>query len=65
MEQRENTLLFGHAGESLTKNAQTNIISVLDEQYPKIDHTLINLWMNFPDNYIPEVHSFLRSGPPE
>ena len=54
MEQRENTLLFGHAGESLTKNAQTNIISVLDEQYPKIDHTLINLWMNFPDNYIPE-----------
>ena len=29
MEQKENTLLFGHAGEGLTKNAQTNILNVL------------------------------------
>lgn len=54
MERKENTLLFGHAGEGLTKNAQTNIINVLDEQYPEIAHTLIDLWMNFPDNYIPK-----------
>lgn len=54
MEQRENTLLFGHAGEGLTKNAQTNIIGALDERYPEVEHTLIDLWMNFPDNYIPE-----------
>lgn len=54
MEQKDNSLLFGHAGESLTKNAQTNIIKVLDEKYPEVAHTLIDLWMNFPDNYIPE-----------
>ena len=54
MEQKENTLLFGHAGEGLTKNAQTNILDVLNEKYPQIEHTLIDLWMSFSDNYIPE-----------
>lgn len=54
MEQKESVLLFGHAGEGLTKNAQTNILSVLDEQYSDIKHTLVDLWMSFPDNYIPE-----------
>lgn len=54
MEQKENTLLFGHAGEGLTKNAQTNILNVLNAKYPEIEHTLIDLWMSFPDDYIPE-----------
>ena len=54
MEQKDNTLLFGHAGESLTKNAQSNILKVLNAKYPKIEHSLIDLWMSFPDNYIPE-----------
>ena len=54
MEQKESTLLFGHAGEGLTKNAQTNIINVLDGRYSEIAHTLVDLWMCFPDNYIPE-----------
>lgn len=54
MEQKESTLLFGHAGEGITKNAQTNIIGVLDERYPKTEHTLIDLWMSFPDNFLPE-----------
>ena len=54
MEKKDNTLLFGHAGESLTKNAQSSILNVLDAKYPKIEHTLIDLWMSFPDNYIPE-----------
>lgn len=54
MEQKENTLLFGHAGEGLTKNAQTNIISFLDKTYPEIEHALINLWMNFPNDFLPE-----------
>ena len=54
MERKENTLLFGHAGEGLTKNAQTNILSTLDTQYPDVCHTLVDLWMSFPDNYIPE-----------
>lgn len=53
MEQEENTLLFGHAGEGLTKKAQNNILDVLNVKYPETKHTLIDLWMIFPDNYIP------------
>lgn len=54
MEQKEKVLLLGHAGEGLTKNAQINVLNVFDKQYPDIEHSLIDLWMNFPDNYIPE-----------
>ena len=72
MEQKENTLLFGHAGEGLTKNAQTNILNVLNAKYPEIEHTLIDLWMSFPDDYIqkaemmliPEVAPFCLLGLP-
>lgn len=54
MEKHENSLLFGHAGEGLTRFAQTNILSVLDDKYPEIKHDFIDLWMSFPDNFIPE-----------
>lgn len=54
MEDRENTLLISHAGEGLTKNAQENIVNKLDVLYPDILHTWLDLWMVFPNNYIPE-----------
>ena len=53
MENKENALLIGHAGEGLIKNAQTNILKKFDESYPEIKHSLMDLWMVFPDNYIP------------
>lgn len=54
MEERENTLLISHAGEGLTQNAQENIVNKLDLLYPDVLHTWLDLWMVFPNNYIPE-----------
>ena len=54
MEQKENVLLLSHAGEGVTKNAQINILNVFDNLYPSSTHSMIDLWMSFPDNYIPE-----------
>lgn len=53
MQEGKNTLLISHAGESLTKNAQNNIIDKLDDAYPSYLHDIMNLWMVFPSNYIP------------
>lgn len=54
MEDRKNTLLISHAGEGLTKNAQENIVNKLDSIYPDTLHTWLDLWMVFPNDYIPE-----------
>ena len=54
MENQQNTLLISHAGEGLTKDAQKNIVTKLDEKYSGILHTWLDLWMMFPKNYIPE-----------
>lgn len=54
MEGQKNTLLISHAGEGLTKNAQENIVNRFNELYPEILHTWMNLWMVFPNNYIPK-----------
>ncbi len=54
MEERENTLLISHANEGLTKKSQTYIISKLNELYPSIIHDQLDLWMSFPDGYLPE-----------
>ncbi len=54
MENKEDTLLISHAGEALTKNAQDNILKKMDDEYDDILHTWLDLWMVFPDNYIPE-----------
>lgn len=54
MENKKSTLLISHAGEGLTKNAQKNIVNQLESVYPDILHTWMDLWMVFPDNYIPE-----------
>lgn len=54
MEDGKDTLLISHAGEGLTKNAQDNILKKFDELYPDILHTWMDLWMVFPDNYIPD-----------
>lgn len=54
MESKKNILLISHAGEGLTKNAQENIVNKFDELYPEILHTWMNLWMVFPNNYIPD-----------
>lgn len=53
MEERENVLLISHAGDGLTKSAQTSILRKLDAQYPDILHKWVDLWMSFPNNYIP------------
>lgn len=54
MEDGKNTMLISHAGEGLTKNAQENIVNKFDSLYPDILHTWLDLWMVFPNNYIPE-----------
>lgn len=53
METKNNALLIGHAGEGLTKNAQTNLLAKFCANYPNLLHTLVDLWLSFPDNYIP------------
>lgn len=54
MESKENTLLISHAGEGLTKNAQENIVRKFDSLYPDVLHMWSDLWMVFPQDYIPE-----------
>ncbi len=54
MENKKNTLLISHAGEGLTKNAQKNIVDKFDSIYPDILHTWLDLWMVFPNDYLPE-----------
>lgn len=54
MEDKKNTLLISHAGEGLTKNAQKNIVDRFDLLYPDVLHTWLDLWMVFPNDYIPE-----------
>ena len=54
MEDKENTLLISHAGDGLTKNAQQLIIKKLDVEYPEILHKWLDLWMLFPNGFIPE-----------
>lgn len=54
MEDEKDALLISHAGEGLTKNAQENIVNKFDVLYPEILHTWMDLWMVFPNNYIPE-----------
>ncbi len=47
-------MLISHAGEGLTKNAQKNIVDRFDLLYPDVLHTWLDLWMVFPNDYIPE-----------
>ncbi len=54
MEEKKNTLLISHAGEGLTKNAQENIVKKFDSLYPDVLHMWSDLWMAFPQDYIPE-----------
>lgn len=54
MERGHNTLLAAHAAEGLVKKSQTDIISKLDEHYPDIKHTLIDLWTSIPRDIIVE-----------
>lgn len=54
MEDDKNTLLVSHAGEGLTKNAQENIINIFNAKYRDVLHTWLDLWMVFPNNYLPE-----------
>lgn len=54
MEDKKNTLLISHAGEGLTKNAQENIVNKFDLLYSETLHTWLDLWMVFPNDYIPE-----------
>lgn len=53
LEDKKNILLVSHAGDSLTKKAQKEIVSAFDINYPKTEHKRIDLWMVFERNYIP------------
>lgn len=51
-EEGKNVLLAAHANESLVKNAQTSIVRRLDDQYPNIKHSLIDLWTSISKDLI-------------
>lgn len=54
LEAGENVLLVSHAGEGITKNAQTNILSRFDEFYPDNLHFRVDLWLSFNKGFLLE-----------
>ena len=53
LEAGNNILLVSHAGDSITKNAQNNLINSFDTLYPERMHDRIGLWMVFNRDFIP------------
>lgn len=54
LEQDENVLLLSHAGDSLTKNAQNNLIRRFDQLYKNSIHECMDLWMSFESDFLPK-----------
>lgn len=54
LEDKKNIVLISHAGDSFTKNAQTNILKVFKEKYPEIMPLQLDLWMVFEQEFIPQ-----------
>lgn len=54
LEDKKSILLISHAGDGFTKNAQTNIIKELKENYPDIMPLYLDLWMVFEQEFIPQ-----------
>lgn len=53
LEENKKIVLISHAGDGFTKNAQNNILEVLEEKYSKIAPTQLDLWMVFDKEFIP------------
>ncbi|MNB82493.1 7-cyano-7-deazaguanine synthase [compost metagenome] len=53
LEDNKKLLLISHAGEGFTKNAQKNILKVLEEKYSKNKPLQLDLWMVFGKEIIP------------
>lgn len=63
LEEKKKLVLISHAGDGYTKNAQNNIIDVLEKQYGELETLQLNLWMVFDKDFIPngETETSTRS----
>lgn len=52
LEMKKNILLVSHAGDSLTKKAQNDLLGNLKKDYPNQNVDQVALWMQFPHNYL-------------
>ncbi|MEW9123836.1 MAG: Qat anti-phage system QueC-like protein QatC [Thermotaleaceae bacterium] len=57
LEENKKLLLISHAGDGFTKNAQNNILEVLEDKYNKIKPTQLDLWMVFDKESIPNGYT--------
>lgn len=55
MEQGQPTLLVSHAGESRVRSWQTDLLKILDTNYPDIPHENAYLWTSLGDIELPEA----------
>ncbi|PJJ29203.1 Qat anti-phage system QueC-like protein QatC [Lacrimispora celerecrescens] len=55
MEQKQPTLLVSHAGESRVRSWQTNLLKILDHEYPDVCHENAYLWTSLGDIELPEA----------
>ncbi|SET56080.1 Qat anti-phage system QueC-like protein QatC [Lacrimispora sphenoides] len=55
MEQKQPTLLVSHAGESRVRSWQTNLLKILDHEYPDVCHENAYLWTSLRDIELPEA----------
>lgn len=53
MEQRQPTLLISHAGEARVRHWQTDLLHILDEDYPDVLHENAYLWTSLGDIDLP------------
>ena len=53
MEQQQPTLLISHAGESVVRHWQTDLLSVLDEEYSSVPHDNAYYWTNLDNVEFP------------
>lgn len=57
LEENKKLLLISHAGDGFTKNAQNNILEVLEDRYSKIKPIQLDLWMVFDKEIIPNGYT--------
>ena len=55
MEQGQPTLLVSHAGEPRVRSWQTDLLRLLDADYPDILHENVYLWTSLGDIELPEA----------
>lgn len=55
MEQKQPTLFVSHAGEGRVRSWQTNLLSIIDENYKDVPHTNAYLWTSLTDIELPHA----------